>query len=74
MAKKRRRGEPAGEAVRRSRLEMVRRILDGYELEAGKALSIADLVRLLSLERELEGEELVREVKVAWVRPFETES
>lgn len=74
MAKIRSRPETAGEAGRRSRLEMVRSIIDGYQAEIGKPPSIADLIRLLGLEREYQSEEQVREVKVAWVRSLETES
>lgn len=74
MAKKGRPAESAGEAGRRSRLEMVRSIIDGYQAEIGKPPSVADLIRLLVLEREYQSEEQVREVRVTWVRPSETES
>lgn len=37
-----------------------------FESESGKA-SVADYIRLLQLERELEEEEPPREIKVTWV-------
>jgi hypothetical protein len=47
---------------------MIRRLKN--ELEEGSKTGVAELIRLIALERELAGEtEHVREIKVSWVEP-----
>jgi len=37
-----------------------------------RTMTVGDFVRLLSLEKELAGEERVDELRVTWVQSFET--
>jgi hypothetical protein len=54
---------------------MIRRLKS--ELESGEGTSksgVAELIRLIALEKELSGEtEHVREIRVTWVEPRDTE-
>ena len=57
------------------RLSMVKElVLTAYGKLKNKELSIPDFVRLLSLEKEMAGEERVHEVRVQWVLPSDMES
>jgi hypothetical protein len=71
----RRNDSAAGEAV--DRLALVRRILakctEALESEGVQKATVGDLIRLLALEKELAGDEKLREIKVQWVESRETE-
>lgn len=59
------------------RLALVRRILakctEALESESAPKATVGDLIRLLALEKELAGDETLREIKVRWVESRETE-
>ncbi len=56
------------------RLEGVREMVNDFQLKARtKEPTVADYIRLVALERELRGEEMVSEVRVTWVQKFEEE-
>ncbi len=58
-----------------SRLAGIRRITDQFQAKAvDKDATVSDYVRLVSLEREFRDEEEIKEVRVTWLRPSETES
>ncbi len=63
---------------RESRLVLVRKLIEklGNDLEAKVTKTgVAELVRLLALEKELGGgQDTVREIKVTWIEPIATES
>ena len=68
-----------GRAVpRESRLAMVRRLVDTLSNALDTNMTktgVAELIRLLALEKELGGDqETVREIKVTWIEPIATES
>jgi hypothetical protein len=58
-------------------LALVRRILakctEALEGENAPKATVGDLIRLLALEKELAGDETLREIKVQWVESRETE-
>ena len=57
----------------KDRLQAVRELMmTAYSKISQRELSIADFIRLLSLEKEMAGEEQVQELKVTWVHSFET--
>jgi hypothetical protein len=58
------------------RLALVRGMIEAFDkkLRTDVKATVADFVRLLSLERELSGGENINEVRVQWVQPLETES
>ena len=65
-------------AKKPDRLSLVRSLIEKWstkiEADVSKA-GVTELIRLLSLEKELsETTETVREIKVTWVEPTETES
>lgn len=70
--------QPSSSPKDGARLALVRRLIGKWaeylETQPGKS-GIGDLVRLLVLEGEMsESEEEIKEIKVSWVEPSETES
>jgi hypothetical protein len=73
------RNEHSGETTEiprfKNRLSMVKElIVTAYEKLRNKEMTVPDFVRLLSLEKEMAGEERVHEVRVQWVLPSDMES
>ena len=72
-------GTPA-KPRRRNRLSLVRSLIEKWaaelEKETASKTGVAELVRLLALEKELTAskQEQVREIRVTWVEPTITES
>ena len=72
-------GTPA-KPRRRNRLSFVRSLIEKWaaelEKETASKTGVAELVRLLALEKELTAskQEQVREIRVTWVEPTVTES
>lgn len=62
----------------KDRLALVRLLIESWlvELSAKKTKSgVAELVRLLALEKELSAsDQVIREIRVSWVEPHTTES
>jgi hypothetical protein len=62
----------------KNRLTMVRSLIDKWSEQLGESATksgVAELVRLLALEKELSAsKESIREIKVSWVEPKATES
>jgi len=57
----------------KDRLELVQRlIMNCQQGLSTRTMTVGDFVRLLSLEKELAGEERVDELRVTWVQSFET--
>lgn len=68
--------EDAKPAAKRSKTEMVRKILQRMEDKLSKddvKATLGDYIRLVQLEKELKDEE-PREIKVTWIEPAKTES
>ncbi len=61
----------------RGRRDLISKLLDGLEEKLGAAaekVSVADLIRLMQLERELEQDEPPREIKVTWIPRRESDT
>ncbi len=64
----------SGEVIQ-GRFEGVRQLADEFQMKTRtKEATVSDYIRLVTLERELRGEEMVSEVRVTWVQKFEPES
>lgn len=62
--------QPKGEG----RLEYIRSIVDRFQSELSvKSATVGDFIKLVGLERDLQGEEPIQEVKITWVQSLEQE-
>lgn len=67
---------PAKPAAKRSKAEVVQKILERMEDKLSHddvKATLGDYIRLVQLEKELEDDE-PREIKVTWIEPEKTES
>lgn len=57
----------------RGRLSMVQALIENFDT-GGKGMSVADLIRLVTFERDLKSEQQgVSMVRATWVQPLPTE-